>query len=505
MTATSRTSPRALRAARRGDASQLHEQQHKELVGREGIAAPVEVAEEQETSGGEAAAAAAAVENGATVTESEAAAVAEVADAAGPEAVAAVATVTGPAAVVAPVYVGGLGGLDAAFGGGSSAPSAIPQALQPHAEEPGPAVGLEQTEEAVLAASPEPVTAAALAAAVTAAAGEQDGDLAEEDVPTAAASAETSAAAEGANTQGHGQGGSDRQGHGPGVAACAARGKAGKKLRAQPAPRRPGARLGPGPPGPLLGWLLQGQLPRATPMLAPWIPAGRPQQAGRGEQNAGTRGGATARGEREGGRGARGGRGGRGPIVGGRVALVRTGTWRERHERPKQAEPPTNHNEEDVVNSDEGDDFVAESAEPSEEISLEDEEDVRTARGAGGQRRNQSNGVNPQIDNPQGTGVRDEEVNGEQSEPRVRSPSDLAEDQAIWQQVATCNLTPLQRGDQPFLVRRMPPQILQSYTICILTPLLRLSKIPDCPGAWAVLQYLPRLTLRPAPEPVEGS
>ncbi|CAI5996650.1 unnamed protein product [Closterium sp. NIES-64] len=221
------------RALHQGRLGQLHEQQREELVGREGIAAPGEVVEEQGTPGDEAAAAAATVGNAATLTELEVTAVAEAAGAVGPEAVAAGATLIRTAIV----------------------------ALQP--EELEQAVDPEQTVELALAALPEPVTAAALAAAVTAAAWELDGDLAKEDAPIATASAEMSAAADGASTQGHGQEGSDRRGHGLAASAGAARGKTvKKKLRAQPAPRRPGAGLVPGPPGPLLGWLLQGQLPR---------------------------------------------------------------------------------------------------------------------------------------------------------------------------------------------------------------------------------------------------
>ncbi|CAI5505073.1 unnamed protein product [Closterium sp. Naga37s-1] len=187
----------------------LHGQQREELVGREGIAAPEELAVDQEA-GSEAPAAAAAAGNGATVTESEAAVAVEAVAAAGPEWV--VAEETGAEALQ---------------------PGELEQAVDP-----------EQTEELVLAASPEPVTAAALAAAVTAAAGEQDGDRAEEDAPIAAASAETSAAAKGASTQGHDHEGSDRRGHAPAASAGAARGKTvKKKLRAQRAPRRgsPGA------------------------------------------------------------------------------------------------------------------------------------------------------------------------------------------------------------------------------------------------------------------------
>ncbi|CAI5993420.1 unnamed protein product [Closterium sp. NIES-65] len=273
MTTASNTSPHALRVARRGEESQPHEQRRGELVGREGIAASEELAEDQEA-GGDAATVAAAVGNGATVTESEAV---EVVVAAGPEGVAAEAT-------GAEVAVES-DGPDAAFGGGSASPSAIPQAWQP--EEPGPAVALERTKEVELAASPEPVTASVLVAAVTAAAGERDRAWAEEDAPTAAASARTSAATEGASKQGHDRGGIDRRGHGPGGTAGAARGK--MKLRAQPAPRRPGAGLGPGPPGPLLGWLLQGQLPQGQERHWPFVgTSGGDMEAGNGIRQAPT-------------------------------------------------------------------------------------------------------------------------------------------------------------------------------------------------------------------------
>ncbi|CAI5499207.1 unnamed protein product [Closterium sp. Naga37s-1] len=508
------------------EASQLHEQQQEELVGREGIAAPREVAEEQETAGGEVAAAAAAVENGATATEPEAAVAVEAADTAGPEVVAAEAT--GAAVAVE------RGGPDAAFVGGSTSPSAITQALQP--EVLGPAVALEQTEEAELAVSPEPVTATVLEAVVIAAAGEQDGDQAEEDEPTTVVSTETSAAAEGASTQGHGQEGSDRRGHGPGVAACAARGKAGKKkLRAQPAPRRPGAGLGPGPPGPLLGWLLQGQLPRTqgrqlpsagtsgggieakngirqattvnnnTPAAAavdtaaqqtprretrsttraqgitwgqprghqtvpantPWIPAGRAPQAGRGGRNAENsgRGGATACTGRGGARGARGGRRGGGAIIGGREALLRSGTWRERHDRPEQVADPTTQNEADAERGEDGEDYEASASMPSEEMSLEEEGEGTTR----GERRRQEERRNPREER-----VNEEAPNEGQSDPGARSPSDLADDSSIWELAATWDKYPLQKGDQPFVVRRMLPKILESYTLCLLAPLIRL-------------------------------
>ncbi|CAI5994527.1 unnamed protein product [Closterium sp. NIES-64] len=196
-TAASNTSPHALRTARRGKESHPHEQQREDLVGRVGITAPGEAAGEQESVEGEAAAAAAAGGSGAMGTESEAAVAVEAAAAAGLEGVAAEATEMVAAAE--------LGGPDAASGGGSASPTAIPQAWQP--EELGPPVAQERTEAVVLAASPEPVTASVLAAAVTAATGEQDGARTEEGAPVAAANAETSAAAEGASTQGHDLGG----------------------------------------------------------------------------------------------------------------------------------------------------------------------------------------------------------------------------------------------------------------------------------------------------------
>ncbi|CAI5532593.1 unnamed protein product [Closterium sp. Naga37s-1] len=116
-----------------------------------------------------------------------------------------------------------------------------------------------QAEGSAAAAGPPELAAAAAAVAEEV----REVDLAEEVGAADAASAGTSAAAADAGTQGRGQGGSDRQPRGNGAAAHAARVKAGKKLRAQPAPRRPGAGLGPSVPGPLLGWLLQGQPPQA--------------------------------------------------------------------------------------------------------------------------------------------------------------------------------------------------------------------------------------------------
>ncbi|CAI5528466.1 unnamed protein product [Closterium sp. Naga37s-1] len=521
-------------------------------------------AEVQETSRGEAAAAAVEKGNVAAATASvevvgEVAAAAEV-------------------SAEAVTALGRAGGTAAAFGGGSISLSANHQGAQQQTLELGLAVDREPSEAVGLSASPAPVPAAVLAAAMTAATAA--GNLAdapiEGEASVAAVSAGTSAAAEGADTQERDQAASGRRGHGTGAPERAARGKGGRKLRAQPAPRRPGAGLGPGAPGPLRGWSEQEQPPlspeRQPPSVgqergeggeeadvrhvgghiapdaattqgpqretrsstrsqgitwgrprlglarqthSPWIPAGRAPQAGRGGWNDESRTGegAPIRGARGGGRGARGGRRGGGAIVGGREALVRSGTWRERHDRPEQEAPPTNQEEGDTGNGDDGGDYVAETPETSEEFSLEAEGDT-----TGRERGRREIGRNPQDRNP---GERDPQernlheqgeigavTSGSQratGQPNVQSPAELAANEANWQQAATWEVAPLQRGDQPFLVRRMLPKILESYTLCVLAPLLRLQKYPDCPGAWVILQFLPRLTLRPLLEPVQGS
>ncbi|CAI5537371.1 unnamed protein product [Closterium sp. Naga37s-1] len=210
-------------------------------------------------------AAAAAVEGGsvaaATATVGAAENVAAAAET--PEAVAAAATAVEDGAAVAAeiaaetVTAPGLaGGTAAVFGGGSTSLSANHQGAQPQTQELGQAVDQEQTEVVALSASPAPVTAAVLAAAVTAAtaAGSMADAPVEGGVPVAAVSAGTSAAAEGADTQERDQAASGRRDHGTDAPGRAARGKSVRKFRAQPAPRRPGAGLGPGAPGPLRGW-----------------------------------------------------------------------------------------------------------------------------------------------------------------------------------------------------------------------------------------------------------
>ncbi|CAI5506255.1 unnamed protein product [Closterium sp. Naga37s-1] len=432
--------------------------------------------------------------------------------------------------------LGRAGETAAAVGDGSFSPSATPQGASRLAEERGPVAEQGQLVEERLAASPAPVAAVEIAAVVTA------------------------AAADG------------RQGPGKSVAAPAAREKKGKRPRAQPAARRPGAGLGPGPPGPLLGWLLQGQSPqeptrpsssrggpsrqvdadeeiaadeesaqepemppptepgngnRATPAATeaaaatdkiappqtgtrrsarlgaitwgpprggrtPWMPAGRGGLNGA----AGTAGGAR-RGAHEGLRGGlRGGRGGRNRAPRSDIP-VRIGPWRERHDRPVRQEAEAGANEEHEASDNSGNDpeFMGGEEVESEEISLDEEQEpgrraTQHQEGAAGEsiRQNPTGGGEPATEDTD-----------------VPSPADLAGDDAIWQAAGAWDAEILQKGDQPFLVRRLPPQILDIYSLCMLAALHRLDKNPSCPGGWFVLQFLPRLTLRPAPEPASGS
>ncbi|CAI5509851.1 unnamed protein product [Closterium sp. Naga37s-1] len=390
----------------------------------------------------------------------------------------------------------------------------------------------------------------------------------------AAECAGTSAADEGAGMQEHGQVANGRQARGKSVAAPAARGKKGKRPRAQPAARRPGAGLGLGPPGPLLGWLRQGQSPQvpglpsssrgaaavqqepevvaATPLATevaptqepegsgsgtggapqaavptaaaavasvvvaattgtrrsarigsvtwgpprggrtPWMPAGRGGNAMAGAGAAGTAGRGN-RGNPLGG--LRGGKGGcnAAPIT---EIPARTGPWRERHARPEREQPQTNEEPEASDNVDADPEFMAGEDEASEEISLDDEEAPPRRDNPAPQTREAAGGI------LQATADPAEAATGDTDVP---SPADLASDDAIWHMAGGWNVDIFLRSDQPFLVRRLPPQLLDRYCLCMLAALIRLDKNPSCPGGWTVLMFLPRLTLRPAPEPVAGS
>ncbi|CAI5991886.1 unnamed protein product [Closterium sp. NIES-65] len=237
-TGASSKSPRASRAARR-ELEAHQEPRQEEEAGREVLSAPMGAADRGAKEIDEA-------EIG------QAAAVLPRMAAAG-KSVAVDAVV--PAAERAAVQVSA--GVSAAvFDADSVSPSATPRVAQVEAEGTRLGADPEQTAEVALSASPTPVTPV-----VSATTGEQGDAPMAEGAMTAGACAGMPAAAAAASRQEHGQAVGEFPGPANGDSSGAARSKLKKKLRAQPAPRRPGAGLGPGSPGPLRGWLLQGQPP----------------------------------------------------------------------------------------------------------------------------------------------------------------------------------------------------------------------------------------------------
>ncbi|CAI5483363.1 unnamed protein product [Closterium sp. Yama58-4] len=222
---------------------------------------------------------------------------------------------------------------------------------------------------------------------------------------------------------------------------------------------------------------------------APWVPTGRVSRS----VAVGARGGGGGNRGRTGGR--RGGGRGQAALLGGEVAVVRSGTWRERHDQPEAVPTAANGTVQGSEGTGEGSEFIPSRSQSAEDEEAEGESDVQGGARHQGRRPNADD---PHVPVPDAAGT----VTGQPSE---KSPADLAKLDAIWVMASKWDVAPLQRHDQPFLVRRLPPKILESYTLCLLAPLLRLGKHPDCPGAWTILQYLPRLTLRHDPEPVEGN
>ncbi|CAI6005639.1 unnamed protein product [Closterium sp. NIES-65] len=118
---------------------------------------------------------------------------------------------------------------------------------------------------------------------------------------------------------------------------------------------------------------------------------------------------------------------------------------------------PANQEVRDSDNPDDGEDFIPSEYPALEDVSLGEEGDT-----AGGPRRRGDTGT--------GTLAPVETEGGGSGREGVResnavSPAELAANDAMWQDAATWDVAKLQRGDQPFLVRRMPPTILQSYTL----------------------------------------
>ncbi|CAI5517698.1 unnamed protein product [Closterium sp. Naga37s-1] len=390
----------------------------------------------------------------------------------------------------------------AAFDAGSVSPSDIPRVAQVEAEGRRLEADPEQTAEVALSASPAPVTPAVLAAVVSAATGEQGDASTAEGATTAIACAEMPAAAAAASRQKHGQAVGEFPGPANGDSSGAAQAKSKKKLRTQPAPRRPGAGLGPGSPGPLRGWLLQGQPPserahrsssahtqeargvcglneaaiettatrhaeqpapnqdnethmhsppgpvapaaeavatRRSARLGavtwgpprggrtPWMPAGRA-----GLEATARPAPAAGRGFRGMGRGRRGGARGGVARLGGAEIQARTGPWRECHDRPEVLEAATNREEAGSAEDTGDPEFMCgeEAGPESEEISLDNEEEVGRARN---RVRGAGEGVDGATSQAEGVPLPAATVTNE-----VKSPATLAEDDAIWQAAGTC-------------------------------------------------------------------
>ncbi|CAI5998230.1 unnamed protein product [Closterium sp. NIES-64] len=396
----------------------------------------------------------------------------------------------------------------AASSDGSVSHSATPHAgpLSPEEREPPAERG--QAREGELAASPEPMGPAVIAAVVTAVE-RRDGQPNGEEHTAAAVFAGTSIADEGTDMQGHGQAAGDSQGPANGSPSGVSKAKPKRKLRVQPAPRRPGAGLGTGAPGPLLGWLLQGQPPRESERRGPsqgdapalsaaaqtashapatgapnlgggngvaqaaavaptgaggvttaaavgtrhsarlgaitWGPprGGRTPWvlAGRGNSVVETTG-AARRGQRGVLRGGtRGGRGWRNQAPRAGIA-VRTGPWRERHDRPERVIPQAEREQEASDNQGADPEFMAGVEEASEEISLDDETTPRR-NNPEPRAREAAAGIPSNTGEPGATAT---------EETDVPSPADLARDDAIWNLAGEWNVDVLQRGDQPFLL-----------------------------------------------------
>ncbi|CAI5973002.1 unnamed protein product [Closterium sp. NIES-64] len=502
----SSTSPRAQRVARRGEALRPQEQQREEQVGQEEAAALEGLVD------------------GAAVVGVRGKGL-RAADAAGP-----VETLWDEPPVAAAADSTEWGQTPRRSAAGTAAASAVGLALLgstmlqpseegPDAEEAQGEPGLADPPAQEGAESPPTLEAPAIAAAVAEAVGRQEQPPIDSSVPAAAESAGMPAAVEGADMQEHGPAEGDTEGPVVVAAAGEAPARRKQKSRAQPAPRRPGAALGPGAPGPLRGWLRQEQTPpvrgrslSSAPQPATGLsersntgeagqalhgarqpnqgpqPAGGPPtarhtthretrsatrgrgivwgrptgagratmanpwvSAGRGLRPALERGGgadAPPVGTR-GGRGGRGGaRGGRIPLLGGEAAIARSGTWRDRHDRPEQEPVPATGEDVGSDNSQSGSAFMPSASVASEEFSLGEEEVEHLSTRRRGS-RGRAGGLPPPSDEGANRDPR-----GVAPQPSEKSPADLAKDETIWHLAGTWDTAPLQQKDQPFLVRR---------------------------------------------------
>ncbi|CAI5522031.1 unnamed protein product [Closterium sp. Naga37s-1] len=314
----------------------------------------------------------------------------------------------------------GAAGNAAAFGGDSASHAASFQAAVPRFVGRGPAVAREQ----------------APAAAETAAAAVRDASPGEGGVAAGVESAETPAAAVGADTQGHDRraGGtmerrSPSQGCAPAPSAAA---WAATHTPTIQAPENPGGGNGGAQEAATMPWgagrdttaaagtrrsAWLGAITWGPPRggHTPWMPAGR------GGNGAVDTAGAAGRAHRGVLRGVmRGERGGRNQAPRAKIP-VRTGPWRERHARPERVIPQRNEDQEASDHSGADPELMAGEEEASEEIFLDDESTPRR------------NNPEPQA-REAATGLprnRVEQGDTATKETDVPSPADLAGDDAI--------------------------------------------------------------------------
>ncbi|CAI5501136.1 unnamed protein product [Closterium sp. Naga37s-1] len=317
----------------------------------------------------------------------------------------------------------------------------------------------------------------------------------------------------GAGSMASGQGGGDTLDRRESPADGAAHGPIRRSIRLQPSLRRLGAGLAPCLPGPLRGWECQivrprphGEGPSRPYPSSAWadeeeameLPSEVPVAENLRPGGAAGRARGRALGRARGRAGTRG-RGQRGRAVNARER-VRSGPWRERHGRPEVVPEELNADRPAASDKEEEEEaYMASEEGESEEVSLEDEPGVGNHQrgGRSGRWRREGNGrmggdqpnghpppVAP-IGQPGGAEVRE-----------MRPPEVIAGDEATWRQVAEWDMDCLRGSEQPFLARRMPPGVVDSLAACLVIPLQRLKKNPLCQGAWRVLLFLPRLTLR---------
>ncbi|CAI5513128.1 unnamed protein product [Closterium sp. Naga37s-1] len=146
---------------------------------------------------------------------------------------------------------------------------------------------------------------------------------------------------------------------------------------------------------------------------------------------------------------------------------ARSGNWRERHGRPEEqnAEPMNDPPEEEES------EYMGEEEAESEEVSVEAEDGV-PAGNEGRRRRGGRRGREGRNPDEAGQVGESPAQQANEAASKERSPNDIADDEDTWRAVASWDLDPLRASSQPFLFRKLPPEILKSYSHCLTIPLL---------------------------------